>query len=234
MVRYYNISKNLTIFFILKFFHYICIMDGLINYIDEYYPNIKQEYIRKITPFYYEYGVNYRWIGEKSIYKLINGTYLRNGDIILHLKNINDDIDRFNTSSIKLSEAYKFIERVDDEFIIKGSKIPNTKKFIYMNVDGRDYNINQEYYRDYNNGVLNGRVIITCEQDKANNKKCYNIDPYYELYSVIGKSEWNLKHMYLYDGRENYDTMFNISVKEFKSYVFGRYDIKFKCDLFGD
>ena len=57
----------------------------------------------------------------------------------------------------------------------------------------------------------------------------------YEFYNIIGGS-WTLKHVKSYDsiGRENYDIKFKVSVRQFKEYVFGDPNIKFKCQLFGD
>jgi hypothetical protein len=210
----------------------------LLEYISKNYPETIEEHKRLTTPFYYEPGVLYHPItsgfgthnrgGNKPL-EIIAGTYYRDGDIEVHLKSLKESDTKYG---VLLSEAHLKIKRIDESIAPVGRKIPNDRNRIYMNVNGIDWNITQMFWRNYGNQRLGGRVWIT--QDTGTKQYVGNRCPYYELYFVIGKGVWNLRHIHSYDsvGRENYDIKFGISVREFKQRVFGDPNIKLKCQLF--
>lgn len=222
-------------------------METLIEYIKSDYPEIIEEHKRKTTPFYYEPNVFYHPItngmgcgseGSNEPFEIINGTYHRNGEIHMSLQSATKSEHKI---CVSLSEAYKKLKRIDDlgvnENKVHGLTIPNSNQQIYMNNDGKDYSITQLYWRDYYSNKLGGRVIVTCLQDKPSIVYGSEKMPYYKLYSVNGDGDgcWNLEYVHSYDsiGREQYDMMYSITVKQFKSIVFGSHDVKLKCQLFG-
>lgn len=211
------------------------------QYVVKNYPEILEEFRRLTTPFYYEPDIVYNPItsgfgcgpgGSKERFIIKNGTYLKNGDISLHLQSLDKEGHNCGTY---LSEAHKKIAREDESVAPIGKLIPNDRTVKYMTIDGRDYTITQLMWRNYKDQTLCGRIFVNCNQFPTSRVYGREQQSYYELYCHFG-SKWNMKHVTSYDstGRENYDIKFNISIREFKRIVFGNANIKIKCQLFGD
>ena len=188
----------------------------LIDFIKINYPEIVEVYRRKTTPFYYETGVLYHPMrsgfgcigGSKKPLKIIKATYTKD---IVYLHLVDDKGDKY---SVTLDEAPTSIKRLDDSIAPLGNIIPDTKEIIYLTHNNIDYKITQMYFRNYGDNRLNARVWVRRSCDKEINGK----QPFFELYSVIGKGKLNLCHTKSYDsiGRDNSDYKFNISVRQFK------------------
>lgn len=203
---------------------------NLETYIKEKYPEKVEEYIRYITPFYYEPGVVYRTLvngfgegrpGSKQ-FMIKNGSYFDN-EIHITLVEVNNPADPNHRYGVSLSEAHLKLKR-DVEETPKGLLIPNNKSDFIIKHNNKTYRIHQSYWRDYSSKRLGGKIWIHCDEDLPINRH----QPYYELYSYFG-SKWNLKHVYSYDTthREQYNIKFGISVRDFKQEVFGNSNIKF-------
>ncbi len=216
-------------------------METISQYVAKAHPHILEEFKRKNTPFYYEPGVVYHPItngfgcgseGSKERFIIKNGTYLKNGDISLHLQSLDKDDHRCGAY---LSEAHTKIARADESIAPIGTPIPNDRETKYMTIDGKNYTITQLTWRNYQDKTLCGRVWVNCDQFPTSNVYGQDSKSYYELYCHFG-SKWNLKHVKSFDsvGRENYDMKMGISMREFKQIVFGDANIKIKCQLFGD
>ena len=216
-------------------------METLSQYISENYPGIISEFKRATTPFYYEPDVIYHPItggfgcgpqGSKERFVIKNGTYLKNGDISLHLQSL-DNEDR--KCGVNLNEAHKKLVRSDESIAPIGKQIPNDREVKYMTIDGKNYTITQLKWRYYKDNTLCGKIWVNCDKFPVSTVYGTERSSYYELYSNFD-STWNLKHVKSFDsvGRENYDIKFNVSVREFKQIVFGDANIKIKCQLFGD
>ncbi len=215
-------------------------METLLEYIEKTSPHIIDEYKRKTTPFYYEPDVIYHPItngygcgsqGSNERFVIKSGSYSKDGEIQVTMQSLDKPDHR---GIMSMSIAHKQFKRVDETKQPIGKHIPNNKSHLYINVNGKDYVINQNYFRFHQDKRLAGRVIIICLHSTPT--RVYGEDklPHYELYSNFG-STWNMKHVTGYDsvGREIYDIKFKVSVREFKEKVFGDPNIKIKCDLFG-
>ena len=208
------------------------------QYIKKDYPSINEEYIRLTTPFYYEPNVIYHPItngfgcgreGSKKEVVIINADYLANGERYISIQEVKDKSHNYSATG---SIIHKQLKRVDESVKPIGIEIPNSKRIMYVSHNNVIYEVIQAYWREWEKKTLGGRITVWV-WDEHDNNEIIRKKPYWELYSYFG-SKWHMKHVKSYDSlmREDYDIKFNISVREFKKYVFGDSDVKLKCSFF--
>jgi hypothetical protein len=222
-------------------------MESLEDYVKKDYMHIHEEWVRKNTPHYYETGVLYYPItngfgtqtggNPNKHLRIEHATYIKGGKRFIHLIEMNPP--KGQTPSAYGSEdetIYKQLKRVDESILPVGNVIPHDNSRIFFTYNGIDYSIYQAYWRNYGDERLGGRITIRKVGININGVKFPMpkelSEEYFELYSVIGKSEWNLKHVKSADklGREDYDIKFKVSVREFKKFVFQNPNVKFITD----
>ncbi|MFW6242835.1 MAG: hypothetical protein ACOC2W_01615, partial [bacterium] len=100
------------------------------EYIKKNHINVLEEYIRFITPYYFEPNIEYIYKNSDKILIIQNAVYSRNGDIIeLILYNKKNKNERY---IIKYSEAHLKLKRLDEGVLPTGKKIPHTNEIIYL------------------------------------------------------------------------------------------------------
>jgi hypothetical protein len=199
------------------------------QYINEFHPRIADEYKRYSTPFYYEPDALYHPItngfgcgteGSNKRLKIVNASYLKNGERHIKTVNVDDPSQMYSTEG---STIHTKLKRIDESIAPVGKVIPNDKRFIYILHNGIEYTILQAYWRNHKDNRLCGRIWVSKTADEENKKR-----PYFEFYSYFG-STWALKHVYGYDQYdEKYTIKFEVSVRQFKQIVFGSPDVKIK------
>ncbi len=211
------------------------------DYVKENYPHVIEEFKRRTTPFYYEPGVLYHPItnglgcgagGSREPMMIVYADYLESGESFITLQSQLDSTRKFGIAN---SEIHTKIKRLDESIQPVGMTIPSGKRLRYMTVNGVRFEIDQAYWRNYSDKTLGGRVTVRSGDariDKDNYGRRHGA--YYQLYSHYG-SKWTLKNVKSHDstGREVYEMKHNVSVREFKTMVFGDPNIKIKCELFG-
>lgn len=197
------------------------------EFIAEKHPDLIDEFHRYTTPNYYETGVLYYPItngfgtsagGNKHKHLKITGWNASKGDLSMTLQ----DIKEGNKYSVSIYEAYHKLVRVNPNEVAKYN-VNVVSGMRYLEHKGEEYTVNIMKWVDYHSKRLNCKVWIRRLSDIP--VRVYGEDrkPYYELYSVIGKGSFSLKHVHSYDSvaREQYTMKHNISVKEAKKIIFG-------------
>ncbi len=210
------------------------------SYLDKYHPDISAEFIRASTPFYYEPGVRYHPIrsgmgcgsgGSSEPFVIKDADYIKDGSMHVNLYNPDKPEHRIILTSDELSSA---IKRIDDTIAPVGKSIKNSRRRLYMSVDGIDYDITQMYFRNYDDKKLSCRIWVSrsCDSPVKTN---FNIhQPYFEL--VGTRKSLTMIKIFNWDSisRSQETYKHNVTVREFKQTVFGNPNIKIKCQLFGD
>lgn len=205
------------------------------EYLNSQYPKqlkkYKEDYEISLIEDYFQSNIRYSYLNKPNqIYRIIYASYTKD-NIHYYLESIKDKskigISKHEVLHYNDMEAHKVLRRIPEDINKIGNIIPNDKRFIYIN----NFTIQQIYTKCYNS---NKRWVKVTVWDNNTSKDFNGRRPYYELYCVIGDNKFNLKHVYSHDGigRENYNTFMDISIRDFKSKVFGNPNIKLKCDTF--
>ncbi len=208
-------------------FHNMELKDFLIDK----HPSIMDEYRRYTTPNYYENGVLY--------YPVDGGFGNLNGSKNQRLKLISSSISKNNIEmtfeDIKsktkyccfITEAYKKLARVDENSPCKYN-VNITSGTRYLIHNGSEYTIQLMYWLNHEGKRHDSKIWIRRLNDPVQFMYGRNYEPFYELYSVIGKSSFSLKHVRSYDtvARENYDFYANLTIRRAKEIIFGTSDVK--------
>lgn len=187
------------------------------DYIQIDYPDIAEEYKRLTTPNYYECGVEYYPLrsgfgGTGKKYKTLvfkNITLFKNN--VFHARLYDKDNPK-DSYIINSSSLHKDLVRVDENIEYKENLISD-KRIRYIVVDGVEYQIRFDVWREYQTQKIRWTVIVSSESFKF----------YYNYYNRTGVPCLT----YHPTGKiDKYDFYRDCSVRKFKEIVFGNSNIK--------